>query len=652
MRLRAAGFFGFFNRSLIQDKPELAGTQAVRNLPVLNDGVQGGLLPGLVIENNVLEEGGLGGIQLQGESPIWMITPAFLPFTDNDPTVNNAQNPDHFGAFLDDGDYLVIDSDRTRLHFEFEDMAGAGTGGPSFGSGEVEGNGVRPDSVPVYYREEGGTAYTRPTPAPLVAFATNGLETMHALRDAILGSIFTTNGTTQQVRATVAESLLGPDPGAPATEDSQFYPEYYNRPAVYLEGVTNIQYINTIGGGNPFDIRPLDLGESPQPHARVVNNTIIGTDGRASFNGESATDESNDTIADAVQTWQGTSHNPLLYSDIGVIGDGGQRLAGGTGGSSTDGTGAGGGGTFGGGGSGSLNFSEDQIIVRFQPYVSEQQRDALLAAEGLAVIKEYAFIDAVLVGNQDSGELSLDVLSLTDQLKTRPEIIYAEPDYLREFDRVPNDPRFPQQWHYDNQGQTGGTVDADIDLVEAWDTFTGSSDAVIAIIDSGVDYNHPDLRANMWINPGEVAGDGIDNDNNGYIDDIYGIDPGDGDSDPLDQKGHGTHVAGTTAAVGNNGTGVSGVNWNSKIMALKAGIGDTRAISTAAVIENLNYMVMMKTQYGVNIVVSNNSYGGGGGSQAEQDAIQATIDVGIPFVTSAGNNGTDNDVIGTFPVEL
>ncbi|GIX00191.1 MAG: hypothetical protein KatS3mg111_3523 [Pirellulaceae bacterium] len=315
------GVFGPFSRSMIQDKPPLVGVQAVRNLPVLNNAVAGGIVPGVVVQNNLLEEGGLGGVKIDGESPIWMITPLQIPPTDNSATVNNAQNPDHFGAFLDDGDALIIDSDRMRLRFEFEDMAGAGTGAPTFGSGQVEGNGVSANAVPIYYREEGGDFYTRSTGNPLVAFATSAMETMHAVRDAILGSIFVTNGTTQHVRATVAQSLLGPVSGAPANINSGIYPEYYNRPAVYLEGVNNIVFANAAGGGNPFDIRPLDLGAAPQPHARIVNNTIIGKDGRASFNGEAATQEPNDTIADAIQTWQGTSHNPLEYTATGVIGD-------------------------------------------------------------------------------------------------------------------------------------------------------------------------------------------------------------------------------------------------------------------------------------------------------------------------------------------
>ncbi len=298
---------------------------------------------------------------------------------------------------------------------------------------------------------------------------------------------------------------------------------------------------------------------------------------------------------------------------------------------------------------GGSHFDPHQIILRFEDGVSAARRDAILANHGLEVVRAFDFIGALLVKSQTR----IDVIAKTADLDQLSEVRYATPDYYRQLDLAPDDQRYPEQWHYDNQGQTGGTVDADIDLPEAWDTFTGSNQTVIAILDTGVDYNHPDLIANMWINPGEIAGDGIDNDGNGYIDDIYGIDPGEGDTDPMDNFGHGTHVAGTTSAVGNNGIGVSGVNWNSKIMALKlsdANIG----LPNSAIIEALNYLVTMKTVYGINIVVSNNSYGGEFFSQAEMDAISASITAGITFVAAAGNgdffgNPVDNDVIPQYP---
>ncbi|HBE71346.1 MAG TPA: hypothetical protein DDW52_24635, partial [Planctomycetaceae bacterium] len=649
-------FFGGFPE--LQDKPNLVGTQAMRNLPVANDGVQGGLLPGLLVENNVLEEGGLGGVMVQGETPIWMLSPQLIPYflapggdpttasADHIPTVNNSgpnPPPSHFGHYVDDGDLLVVDADRTRLNFEFEDLAGGATGNPVAGSGTVEGDGYAESSSVAWYRDTGGAFYDRLTGGNLQPFATSGLETVHALRDSILGSILVTNGTTQTITATVAESLLGPDPNA--VDSLAFnYPIYFNRPALYLEGVTNLQWLDTPGGqAQPYDIRQLDLGESPQPHARIVNNTIVGADGRASFNGESAVDESNDTIGEATQTWQGTAQNPQFYSEVGVIGDGGQPgPTGATNAFELPNVSPGGGST--GSGPGDPSFSSDRFLMSFEPGISEARKSQILDSHGLTVIKDFTFAGSTLVGTQPGDNLS----SKISQLGQMSEVAYAEPDYLYEFERTPNDPRYDEQWHYHNTGQTGGTVDADIDLPEAWDQFVGSEEVVIAVLDSGVDYTHPDLAPNMWRNPGEIPGDGVDNDGNGYIDDVFGLDTGSGDSDPMDFIGHGTHVAGTVSAAGNNGFGVSGVNWNAKIMAMKIGT-DQGGPSVAAAIEALDYMIMMRENYNVNVVASNNSWGGPGFSQAMFDAIQRNNAAGMVFVASAGNSGTDNDQFPHYP---
>jgi VCBS repeat-containing protein len=294
---------------------------------------------------------------------------------------------------------------------------------------------------------------------------------------------------------------------------------------------------------------------------------------------------------------------------------------------------------------GSHGHVHGQILLAFRDDVSPEQRAAILAEQGLEVIKSFDFIDGMLVRLRNQSDTMLKI----HNLRGMSEIRYAEPDSLHQKTLVPNDPLFVNQWHYDNQGQTGGTFDADVDLPEAWDTFTGSAQTVIAIVDSGVDYNHPDLAANMWINPGEIPGNGIDDDGNGYIDDVFGIDTGDGNSNPFDVDGHGTHVAGTTSAVGNNGVGVSGINWNAKIMALKIFPDGGGGAPTSAIIEAMNYIVTMKTIYGINIVVSNNSYGGAGFSQAFQDAIESSINAGIPFVAAAGNFGIDNDATPFYP---
>jgi len=190
-------------------------------------------------------------------------------------------------------------------------------------------------------------------------------------------------------------------------------------------------------------------------------------------------------------------------------------------------------------------------------------------------------------------------------------------------------------------------VDADIDAPEAWDVTTGNSNVVVAVIDTGVDYAHADLAANMWKNPNEIAGNNIDDDGNGYIDDIYGIDAVNGDGDPYDDNSHGTHIAGTIGAVGNNGIGVAGVNWNVKIMACKF-LDANGSGFTSDAIECIEYILNHKTN-GINVKVTNNSWGGGAYSQALYDAIQAMENEDILFIAAAGNNSVNADVTPHYP---
>ena len=147
---------------------------------------------------------------------------------------------------------------------------------------------------------------------------------------------------------------------------------------------------------------------------------------------------------------------------------------------------------------------------------------------------------------------------------------FAEPDYVVQTSAVPNDPLYLNGylWQHDNTGQSGGVLDADLDAREAWETRTDST-AVVTVIDTGVRYTHEDLEANMWRNPGEIAGNQIDDDGNGYVDDVFGINAITDSGNPMDDHGHGTHVAGSIAAAGNNGKGVVGVAWAAKIMACK-----------------------------------------------------------------------------------
>ena len=218
----------------------------------------------------------------------------------------------------------------------------------------------------------------------------------------------------------------------------------------------------------------------------------------------------------------------------------------------------------------------------------------------------------------------------------------VEPDFVIAPTIAPNDPTFSQLWGLNNVGQSGGVANADINAPEAWNTTTGSRTVVVAVIDTGIDYTHPDLAANAWHNPGEVAGDGIDNDGNGYVDDVYGWDFANNDSNPMDDNGHGTHVSGTIGAVGNNGVGVAGVNWQVSIMGLKflSGAGSG---STSGAIAAINYATRMRRDFGINIVASNNSWGGGGFSTSLRDAIEAGGRAGILFVAAAGNEAGNND---------
>ena len=213
----------------------------------------------------------------------------------------------------------------------------------------------------------------------------------------------------------------------------------------------------------------------------------------------------------------------------------------------------------------------------------------------------------------------------------------VEPDFKINVGSTPNDTNFGQLWGLNNTGQSGGLFDADIDAVEAWDITTGSSEVVVGVIDTGIDYNHPDLVDNIWTNPGEIAGDGIDNDGNGFIDDIHGWDFRNNDNDPMDDEGHGTHVAGTIGAVGNNNLGVVGVSQDVSLVAIKF-LGPDGG-STSGAIRAIEYANTLKRN-GTNIVMTNNSWGGGNFSFSLEAAIENALELDILFVAAAGNEGT------------
>ena len=287
-------------------------------------------------------------------------------------------------------------------------------------------------------------------------------------------------------------------------------------------------------------------------------------------------------------------------------------------------------------------WKEGEVIVRFKAGADLQARKAL--HQTLHAVE----LDAVPSLNLHRVKLAegMSVVAGMELYKSNPAVAYAEPNYIVTAQVTsPNDPLFSEQWSLNNIGQTGGTVDADIDAPEAWNTTTGTSNVVIAVIDTGIDYSHPDLLANLWTNPGETPGNDHDEDHNGYSDDIHGINAITETGDPWDDHGHGTHVAGTIAAVGNNGAGITGVSWNVKVVSCKFlnayGFGyDFDAIKC------LEYVKQLKDE-GVNIVATSNSWGGGGYSQALLDAIDAQRD--ILFIAAAGNYATNSDFSPFYP---
>lgn len=203
---------------------------------------------------------------------------------------------------------------------------------------------------------------------------------------------------------------------------------------------------------------------------------------------------------------------------------------------------------------------------------------------------------------------------------------------------VPND-LHNKLWGLRNTGQWWGTPGADIHATEAWGITTGTSSGhVVAVVDTGVDYRHSDLAKNVWVNPGEIPGNGKDDDGNGVVDDVHGYNAVDGSGDPMDDQHHGTHVAGTIAAVGNNGIGVVGVNWHARIMAVKFLDKGSGTISDA--IKAITYADRMEAR------VTSNSWGGGGYSQALYDAMKAARPL---HVCSAGNASTDTDAWPSYP---
>ncbi len=278
-----------------------------------------------------------------------------------------------------------------------------------------------------------------------------------------------------------------------------------------------------------------------------------------------------------------------------------------------------------------------EILVKFRPAARTVDRES--ARSQARVQSRQQFRTGAEHWILEPGESTEEALA---RLRSDPNVLYAEPNYLVAAFRTPNDPRYGEQYGLRNVGQSGGTAGADIRAESAWDVTTGSPSVVVAVIDTGCDYTHPDLAANIWSNPGEIAGNGVDDDGNGFIDDVRGWDFVNHDNDPMDDAGHGTHVSGTIGAVSDNGLGVAGVAWQVRLMPLKF-LGAGGSGTTADAIAAIEYATLMHAD------IMSNSWGGGGFSQALLEAIQAADAADILFVAAAGNNASNTDAFTVYP---
>jgi subtilisin family serine protease len=282
-------------------------------------------------------------------------------------------------------------------------------------------------------------------------------------------------------------------------------------------------------------------------------------------------------------------------------------------------------------------YAPGEVLVKFNPSIQTVQVQQILTNAGLQQVEQISAVGVYCC--TVSGNTTVE--DAVAACNADPSVAYAEPNYIYTIDpTVPNDSRFGDLWGMQNSN------DADIDAPEAWDVETGDSAVLIGVIDTGVDYNHEDLQSNAWRNPGESGGgkenNGVDDDGNGFVDDVYGWDFASNDKDPMDDNGHGTHVAGTIGAVGNNGKGVVGVNWQVSLMALKflnsSGSGTTDDAVKA---------IIYAAENGAHI--TSNSWGGGGASQALEDAIKFARDRNSLFVAASGNDGKNTDSSPNYP---
>jgi subtilisin family serine protease len=290
-------------------------------------------------------------------------------------------------------------------------------------------------------------------------------------------------------------------------------------------------------------------------------------------------------------------------------------------------------------------YATGELLVQFTPSASPAQREAALGRVGGQTVERLA--DGVALARVPAA---VDMGRALDTLEADAAVAFAEPNWIYQHTAVSNDPFYTNGSLWGMYGDATSPANAfGSQAGEAWAAgHTCNPGVYVGIIDEGFMTTHEDLAANAWTNPFDPV-DGVDNDGNGYVDDTNGWDFDGGNNSVFDgaTDDHGTHVAGTVAAVGGNGKGVAGVCWSARLISGKF-LG-RRGGTTANAIKAVDYMTDLKVRHGLNIVATNNSWGGGGFSQALRDAIARADAAGILFVAAAGNDGTNNDSAPHYP---